>query len=216
MSLSTSLVYLTKVGITVDYIQRNGDSYIARARNTLVNDFLKTDFTHLLFIDSDMSWGLDSLKRILDADFDVVGAGYPSKNKWDHFSCILNNDKRFKPVLDNNGNEQYPPIVNEFGLISAWSIPTGFMKIRREVFEKMSEYYFDHVCQDDNGNNMFDFFGHISRGGKILGEDVSFCRKWAEMGGELWVEPRCTMGHWGVKEWVGNYHEFLMKQPRPT
>jgi hypothetical protein len=47
------------------------------------------------------------------------------------------------------------------------------------------------------------------------GEDTACCHKWAEIGGTLWCEPRISFGHIGVKEFSGNFHEFLLKQPQP-
>lgn len=204
-SLMKTVAFLQKLGIEYDYWELSGDSYIDRARNTIANTFMRNEqYTHLLFIDSDMSWDLEGFGRLLMADEDVVGAGYPCKNNWDHFSCIL------------NCNDDGTPKVNDKGLISAWGVPTGFMKIRREVFVRLSEAMPDNYYLEGTEDptkepvKMYNFFGRIPP----LGEDISFCRRWVEnAGGELWVEPRITMGHHGVKAWVGNYDEFLRGCP---
>ena len=202
-SLMKTVALLQKLGIEYDYWELSGDSYIDRARNTIANTFRESDYTHLLFIDSDMSWDLEGFGRLLMADADVVGAGYPCKNNWDHFSCIL------------NCNDDGTPIVNEQGLLSAWGVPTGFMKIRREVFDRLAEadpdnFYYEGGDDGKEPTKRYNFFGRIPP----LGEDISFCRRWVEKaGGTLWVEPRITMGHYGVKKWEGNYHEFLTRCP---
>lgn len=200
-SLMKTVALLQKIGVEYDYWELSGDSYVDRARNTIANKFMETDFTHLLFIDSDMSWDLEGFSRLLKADVDIVGAGYPCKNNWDFFSCVL------------NCHEDGRPKVNEQGLLSAWGVPTGFMKIRREVFERLAEadpdnFYIETI--DEEPVKRFNFFGRVPP----LGEDISFCRRWVEKaGGELWVQPNITMGHYGVKKWEGNYHEFLMQCP---
>ncbi len=201
-SLMKTVALLQKLGIEYDYWELSGDSYVDRARNTISNTFMKSDYTHLLFIDSDMSWDLEGFGRLLLADADIVGAGYPCKNKWDFFSVILE-------TLDDG-----KPIVNKQGLIKAWGVPTGFMKIKRKVFEKLAEkmpenYYMTNDSETGEEHKVYNFFGRMPP----LGEDISFCRRWAAIGGELWVEPRITMGHYGVKKWEGNYHEFLLSCP---
>lgn len=202
----TSLVHTCKMlaaaDIEFDFWELSGDSYVDRARNTIANKFMDSDYTHLIFIDSDHKWDLEGFVNLLKADADVVGAGYPCKNKWDFFSCILED------------SEDHRPVVNEQGLIKAWGVPTGFMKIRREVFVKLAEmmpenYYMTGDPDTGEQHKVFNFFGRMPP----LGEDISFCRRWASIGGELWVEPRVTITHYGVKGWEGNYHEFLMACP---
>jgi hypothetical protein len=204
-SLAKTLSLLHKLGIECDYWDLSGDSYVDRARNTIANEFMKTDATHLIFIDSDMAWDLDGFGNLLQADVDIVGAGYPCKNQWDFYSCILNvNDDELKT----------PKVDPKTGLISAWGVPTGFMKIRREVFLKLAEKMPDNkyeCSKDEDGKESYhyNFFGRIPP----MGEDISFCRRWVSIGGELWVEPRVTITHFGVKGWEGNYHEFLLSCP---
>jgi hypothetical protein len=201
-SLMATAKLLHQAGIEYDFWELSGDSYVDRARNTIANKFMESDYTHLVFIDSDHAWDLDSFANLLKADEDVVGAGYPCKNKWDFFSCILE-------TLDDG-----KPIVNENGQIQAWGVPTGFMKIRRQVFvdlaEKMPDnFYMTGDPETGEQSKVFNFFGRMPP----LGEDISFCRRWASIGGKLWVEPRVTITHYGVKGWTGNYDTFLKQCP---
>src|SRR5258708_16229070 len=41
-----------------------GDSAIGRARNVLTRWFLESDCTHMLFVDSDLVFGVDQVKRL--------------------------------------------------------------------------------------------------------------------------------------------------------
>jgi hypothetical protein len=202
-SLVKTISLLNKLGIEFDYWDLSGDAYVDRARNTIANKFMESDATHMIFIDSDMAWDLEGFGNLLKADVDVVGAGYPCKNQWDFYSCVL------------NVNEDQTPKVNAQGLISAWGVPTGFMKIRREVFlklaEKMPENFYEGKPMEEGSSpvKVFNFFGRIPP----MGEDISFCRRWASIGGELWVEPRVTITHFGIKGWEGNYDKFLKACP---
>lgn len=206
-SLVRTILYLkNNTNIEVDFLELSGDSYVDRARNTIANKFMNSDKTHLIFIDSDMAWNLEGFLWLLTDDVDIVGAGYPCKNNWDFFGCVL------------NCHEDGRPIVNDNGLISAWGLPTGFMKIKKEVFLRMAEYYPDnyymtHVPGSEEEEKHYNFFGKLTEGHQHYGEDISFCRRWANMGGNLWVEPRVTISHYGINSWEGNYHDYLCKLP---
>lgn len=200
----SSLVYTTKLleraGIDFDFWELSGDSYIDRARNKIALDFMESDYTDLLFIDSDERWNLKGLVNLLKADADVVGAGYPCKNNWKFFSCLIDT------LPDGR------PETNAQGLISARTVPTGFMKIRRTVFEQLANItntYMDYEPSLGKERKFYNFFGRIPP----LGEDGSFCLRWQQIGGKVWVEPRVTITHYGVKGWEGNYHEFLLQCP---
>jgi hypothetical protein len=204
-SLAASLRFLYKhTPIEVTYWEWSGDSYVDRARNGIAHLFMESDCTHLLFIDSDMEWSVEGLARLLAADVDVVGTGYPCKNLWDFYGCILHVD------------EKGVPQTNEKGLIKAWGMPTGFMLIKREVFQRLMEHepenwYHGEDAMDKEAEvvKMYNFFGRIVP----LGEDISFCRRWVAAGGELWVEPRVTIVHYGIKGYMGNYDGFLKQCP---
>jgi hypothetical protein len=45
------------------------------------------------------------------------------------------------------------------------------------------------------------------------GEDATFCRRARDMGVPLYCDPNITFGHYGVKGFHGNYHEYLLKPP---
>ncbi len=202
-SLVASTMFLAKhTPIEMTFWAWEGDSYIDRARNGIAHLFMKSDCTHLLFIDSDMEWNIEGLSMLLAADVEVVGAGYPCKNLWDFYGCLLYT------------NPDQTPLVNEQGLIQVWGVPTGFMKIKREVFTKLMEaepdnWYHGEGPDDKKVIKMYNFFGRIVP----LGEDISFCRRWTAIGGKLWVEPRITIVHYGVKGWEGNYDKFLKSCP---
>jgi len=55
------------------------ESLITRGRNTLVNDFLKGDATHMMFIDADISFEPEHFFKMLDADVDIICGVYPKK-----------------------------------------------------------------------------------------------------------------------------------------
>jgi hypothetical protein len=206
-SLSASLLVLAKAGIDVDFHCVNGCAYIDDARNTLVGMFLATDATHLLFIDSDLQWDMESLSNVIRSDVDVCGATYRFKSDIVGYPSTINTQPDYVAPEGFCG----PPITNSKGLISAIVCPTGFMLFKRCVFEKLIEkqpdnFYIDHHTK----NKVYDFFGRITENHSKKGEDVSFCKRWLDCGGEIWIEPRATITHWGSKGWKGNFDNHLV------
>jgi glycosyltransferase involved in cell wall biosynthesis len=183
-----------------DFQDVSGGSYIDHNRNLMADMFLKSDCTHLFFLDSDQSWDFQGFLNVLKADVEIVGAAYPVKNNWENYGVTIHND-------ENNH-----AVVNEDGLIKAQKVPTGFMKISRTVFEKLKKAN-PHDWYWDNGRKLYNFFGHITLDHVRYGEDISFGIRWQAIGGDIWVEPRVNMGHFGVQGWYGNYDAFLKKQP---
>ena len=102
------------------------ESLITRARNTLTAKFLTNpDSTHLMFIDADIGWEPWHLLVMLNRDVDVIGGLYPMKSlpvKW----CV-NGFEGAEVSEDGNLQE-----VSKTG--------TGFLLIKREVFEKLDAH----------------------------------------------------------------------------
>lgn len=195
----------------------SGDSYVDRARDTIAHRFLKSDHTHLMFIDSDMAWDFCAFMRILVADAEIVGAAYPCKNSWQNYGVKIETNNDRTPKMDDDGS----------GLICATAVPTGFCKIRKIVFEEIAyrAKRWNQLCAkywlfdpDKQEQVLADaFFARIIEGGQSFGEDVSFCKRAlrADESIRIRVEPRCTIHHYGVTHYSLNYHDWLSSQPKP-
>lgn len=208
VSLVQTVTTLTAAKIPFEYVELSGDSYVWRARNLLAERFLNSDCTHLFFLDSDQGWTVDSFLRVLRADADIVGGAYPTKNNWESYSAI--------PLGMGDADGNAIPDCKDNGLIPAGRLPTGFMKIKREVFEKIkaenpTEWYWE--SNSGSMRKVHDYFGHIRLEHVAYGEDISFNIRCEHAGFDLWIEPRCDISHIGVKTWIGNFHEYLTKQP---
>lgn len=204
-SLFQTAMVLSKIdGFEFDYLQIPHDCFIDNSRNVIASYFLDSEFTHILWIDSDISWTVEGLAQILKHDVDVVGACYPMRNNWNGYNGSV--------FVNADGT----PVVNGDGLIKASGLPFGFIKIKHEVFEKMSiaypEVYYEKKEGCERPNMYFNFFDCLIENGTRHSEDMSFCKRWLRIGGELWLEPRITINHDGYE---GNFHEFMLKQPKP-
>lgn len=205
-SIAASLSYLARqTSIDFDFWEISGDAYIWRARNGLAHRLLESDFSHLMFIDSDMGWDIEAFQRVVAADVDIVGAAYPVKNNWEHYGIRIQSDKMGYPLVDE-----------KWGTVRATDVPTGFMKISRTVFDRIRANEPDNwywTPSGDGAARIHNYFGHLLEDHVIYGEDISFCRRATRAGCELHVETRASMLHMGVKAWTGNYHDFLCRQP---
>jgi hypothetical protein len=197
VSMVNTCVMLNKFGIQYNIIPVLRDCYVARARNEIVTEFLKSDYTHLFFVDADMGWEPKKVIKVLGHDKDIVFGTYPQKN---------DSGKYVHQTLKNDGN-----LIVENGLIKCLSGPTGFMCIKREVFKKFREKY-PNYSYDGNFAYFHCSVRSVGDGIKWFGEDVDFCHKWYSAGGELWCEPDILFQHSGMKIWEGNYWNDLQNQ----
>ncbi len=206
-SLVPSIAFLAaKTSVEFAFWEVSGDAYVWRARNNLAHRLLDSDFTHMMFIDSDMGWNMEAFQRVVSADVDIVGAAYPVKNNWENFGIRILSDAEGYPLMDP-----------KWGTIKASDIPTGFMKINRTVFDRIRAMEPDNWYWAPDGNGgaakIHNYFGHLLEDHIIYGEDISFCKRAVRAGCELHVETRADMLHCGIQAWTGNYGDFLRKQP---
>ena len=166
------------------------ESLVTRARNILTAMFLESDCTHLMFIDSDIKWFPQQILQLLASNKDLVGGIYPKKSY--PIEYVVN--KIHNGEIENN-------------LIEVGMVGTGFLLIRRTVFEQMIEMgakkYTDSIgLGNEYDNYTYDFFNcTIDSQDRYLTEDWSFCRRWRQLGGKVWAETSIKLGHVG-------YHRF--------
>jgi hypothetical protein len=197
---------LIALKIDVSFVSIDNDSFIDRARNTISNNFMNSDFTDLLFIDSDEEWQPEGMVCLIRASGDIVAAGYPCKNIWNWF-CVTP-----KPGPENK------MITNSTGQIEVLGAPGGFMKIKRQVYEKIALAYPEQVYIDKDDDKKtevarFDFYGPVQdyENFRIFRDEIAFQQRWLSIGGQIWVEPNVTITHYGTKGYQGNYLEHLQQ-----
>jgi hypothetical protein len=222
---------LNELKIDFDYMQISGDSYVDRAKNSLIHRFLKTDCTHILMIDSDLDWDTQGFIHLLKASLsgaEVVGGTYPNKNAWETFGVI----PEMTPEGNFIGHE-----LNGVRLLEMKGIPGGFLIYSRQAFERtmpnvakainygtqgkdeMYEFFKCSVERDDWQPKTKEEYDAMSREqlvaeiaaasrpgtGTKIGEDIYFQQRYREMGGQVWLEPFISFGHYGVKRYFGNF-----------
>jgi len=165
------------------------ESLISRARNTLTAKFLHNkESTHLMFIDADIGWEPWHLLVMLNRDVDVIGGLYPMKSlpvKW----CVNGFD----------GAEE-----GADGLQEVSKTGTGFMLIKRHVFDKLNAHPATRPFINDIGlpaelnPHMKTYFDTAVRENRYYSEDWTFCENWRDIGGKVWVDKRILLKHTGT------------------
>lgn len=202
LKLAVSLARFTMAapehGITVHIGSVCGCSVVSRARNLLVQDFLETECTDLLFIDADINFEPDDIFRLMAWGSD------PKKGIVAAVPRIRDTKLVYIATLDED--EDGDLSMNDMGLVRAKRVATAFMMVRREVFEVLTANHPEWGYYDERSkrhlNAVFDF--KLTEEG-YMGEDFLFCDRAREAGYEVWIDPTITLGHMGVQEYEGNF-----------
>ena len=89
---------MAKYGVETKFSFLFNESLITRARNYLVDEFIRSDFTHLLFIDSDIHYNPQDVIAMLALDKDVIGGPYPKKSiNWSNVAAAARNHPDLEP-----------------------------------------------------------------------------------------------------------------------
>src|ERR1700761_2616264 len=144
IALQSALHPMANVGMKVHL--RDGDALITRARANLTTLFLDDPkATHLLFIDADIGFEPEQVFRLIESGADMVAGVYPIKRiNWDKARRMIENKRAnlAQGALDyvlELENPDHVVVVNGFTRIRYAG--TGFLMIRRHVFEKMCAAY---------------------------------------------------------------------------
>ena len=227
ISLINLLTKLSQNGIPAMFEIAANESLITKARNILVEGFLKSQATHMLFLDADLGFQADDVMRMIMADKDIIGGQYAKKKiNWDVVKGVVQNrpdipsaainavvaESTFKPIGDSLTFNINEPVEVE-------SIATGLMLIKREVFEKMAAEM-PEIEVISGGSETMDpktmtrvadahrlahaFFDvsidPVTRA--YTSEDFTFCKRWRSLGGQVYLAPWTKTVHVGTYEYV--------------
>lgn len=190
------------------------ESLIERARNALANQFMKSNHTHLLWIDADIKFNAIDIIPMLGANVDVICGVYPKKEiNWQAVAKanksgiaaenLKNHTGSFVVNLSGFSSEATVPINQP---LEVWYAGTGFMLVRRNVLEALSERvptYFNDVNDLSGTTPLRDPIKQFyacsiePETGRLLSEDYHFCKLVRDWGGKIFVAPWVSLGHLG-------------------
>ena len=151
-----------------------GSCYVHWNREELLEKALKGDYSHLWFVDTDVTFPPDTLDRLLAHNVDLVGGYYRVRQGEQTDSTIkMNVEGVLTPALPPFPDRLFHSI-NGYDLLT---VPTGCMLIRLSVVKKVKPPYFK--CE------------------RPVGEDVFFCSWLWSAGVKIWCDPTIEIGHVG-------------------
>jgi uncharacterized protein YerC len=220
----------TTYNIKLDVVTISSESLITRARNYYVAKMLSDqEYTHLLFIDSDITFKAEAVIRMILANKDIMCGLYPKKGlNWNKIVpyCVKNQESLNVKLMEENTldycvnldpSSSTLQIVNN--LIKVKYAGTGFMMIKRTVLEKMAEEYPETKYVNDvpgyetkeNKECFYALFDTIidPESKRYLSEDFTFCDRWTKIGGEIYADINIELGHTGSYTFNGNFVKSL-------
>jgi hypothetical protein len=223
-------IMATKYGLDVRTSFIMQESLVPRARNYLTDEFLRSDCTHMMFIDADIGFNAEdviTLWSLAEDDRDIVVGAYPKKTvAWEKIVRAV--EKGYADADPNNlekyvgdyvinaisGKEEIkldePSEISEAG--------TGFMVIRRDVFDDFKiaypekSYLPDHVRNDhfDGTREIHAYFDCIidPETKRYLSEDYYFTQACRALGKKVWLCPWVKLIHSGTYNFAGSLHDL--------
>lgn len=172
---------------------RIGDSDISRSRNCLAADFLASDCTHFLFLDSDLIFSPEHIDRLVGHaknGHDIVAGLYPKKQM--ELGWVCN-------ILEE------PQAEREDGLQRVKYAGTGCLLVSRKVFDVMRAKRPEIEYAPDEGDApgvKWDFFAKgVYRFPcglrRYLSEDWFFCQAALDLGFDIWMDTSIVLKHVG-------------------
>jgi hypothetical protein len=228
-TLVKTVIALKDAGWGVDFLTVDS-AYISRARNYFAHILLnKPHFTHLVMIDSDMSFEGQVICRLLRCNKPVVAAAY-SQRQMDMmtFAQVARNSElkladltalalkyNLQPELE--AGARHLRVID--GMCRVNYIALGCAVIRRDAFEsliaaEMVRLRPDRFLQRSGlAGPFYDFFDEITlEDYDILSEDYSFCKRWRSIpGNEIWAVVDEPIGHVGDMVYGAPYLNRLVQ-----
>jgi hypothetical protein len=227
-------------GIQMMFYCLFNESLVQRARNYVCDEFLRSDATHLMFIDSDIGFNPNDVLALLamagdDDEYDVLCGPYPKK-------CI--SWEKIKMAVDKGFADENPNTLEKFvgdyvfnPIGGTTSIPigqpaqvseagTGFMMIKRKTLEAYREgypetsYKPDHVRTEhfDGSREINAFFDcqidPVTK--RYLSEDYNFCYNVQKIGLKVWLCPWMQLQHVGSYVFGGSLADLAALGASPT
>lgn len=197
------------------------ESLITRARNYCVDEFMRSDATHLMFIDSDIGFNVQDVIAMMalqtdESPYDVLGGPYPKKCiSWEKIKMAVDKgaaDEDPNKLENYVGDYVFNPRSGQREIplgepVEVSELGTGFMMIRRKTFDDYKNSYPelaykpDHVrtAAFDGSREIHAYFDCIidPESKRYLSEDYNFCYHVTKMGGRNYLCPWMKLQHVG-------------------
>jgi hypothetical protein len=206
-------------------------SLVTQGRQLCVSGFMESNCTHMLFIDSDISFNFKMIERMINYDKEICLVPYPIKGT-DHDKVkarILAGDTLSPHLLGNQYTMSVPDPANvkvTDGFIEVERGPAGCMLIKKEVIHKLIKEYPEftinqHTLIDGKlvkRNHMYNFFDtYWNKDDKTYtGEDFYFCKLCKHAGIKMYALVDEYISHHGEYSYTGRLLDEFKKTDTST
>jgi hypothetical protein len=208
MSLAHTPATFFKNGVGLNFSCVVNDSLVTRARNYLAFQFLNSPATHLMWIDADIGFDPVDIVKMVSADKDIVCGIYPKKEiNWPAVARAANEGVPPEQLRDHESSlvlnliDNSPDRVTVGGLIEIVNAGTGFMLIKRAVFEALADDAPSYVDGSTPGVELKEFYAvsiDPDSGNSLLSEDYHFCKLARDRGFKIYAAPWVRLNHTGT------------------
>lgn len=150
-------------------------SLTSLARNSIVDLAIENNCTHIMFLDTDMTFPANTIEKLINHDKDIVGGLYFERYH------------PYKPAVfwkDTDGDYALKDIPQN-KLVECDAIGTGCLLIKTSVFEKLEKPYFEYRLGKYGTFNDNKFFS----------EDIVFCETCKSKGMTIYCDTSIKCGH---------------------
>lgn len=209
---------LTHLGLDHDWLTGKKESLVHRGRMEMAATFLKTDYSHLMWLDADIEFTSDDVAKLWNLNADIAVGVYAMKKPDQCWYAAWKDGKLVKDLGQFTG-----PIEVDYA-------GTGFMLLSRKALERVHEYLIAEHAETEkllwrlagdkplsetdekrigrliesqapnyegpHGRVPALFMTPIHNDG-LESEDYNFCRRAREAGLKIIMEPSVRLLHWG-------------------
>lgn len=214
-------------GITCTFAQLSHNPSINRARNVMAGMFLRSDCTHLLFLDGDIGFDseqvIDLIRRMVaDSTLAIIGAPYPKREiNWSAVAAAAgrgfgkDNPQELEKFSGSFAMELLDPTAS-FRLdapVELAKLGTALMVIRRDVIESLARAHPELAYRPNPADRLS---GHVGEElvalfhpliepetRQLLSDDYAFCRRARDAGFRIWMAPWMRTSHTGPAKFTG-------------
>jgi hypothetical protein len=239
-ALADLMILATKHAIDIKLYFMFNESLITRARNYLADEFLRSGYDYLLFIDSDIHFEAQDVLvlshfAINNDNMDVICGPYPKKAiSWEKIKQAVDRgfaDKNPLLLEEFVGDYVFNPAdgITQFKIDEPVEVKeggTGFMLIKRTAFEAWDKAYPersykpDHVRTKsfDGSREIMAYFDCVidPESKRYLSEDYMFCQHSRAIGLKVWMLPWIKLKHAGTYIFGGSLAALAAVGASPT
>jgi len=190
---TTSLVNSVRIaqdnGIFLHPVFMSYDALVQRARNDLFR--LGLEYDAVIWIDSDLEWNPMWIMELLGSDKDVIGGTYRKKTDDAELYTVKTKD-----------------LTATDGLIKVDGLGMGFLKMSKKAVQALWDASQPYQNEGKECRMICDI---QIVDGQLVSEDNVVTRKLADLGFDIWLDPRMTCCHIGTKKFYGNFEDFAKR-----